>query len=299
MLKQQIHFIINPISGTGENLVSEKIIRDYFPKEEGYHIHIFFTEYKFHAKELALASVNANADMIVASGGDGTINEVAGCVVGTEVTLGIIPAGSGNGLASNLNIPKNFTSALNIIKKGVVVKIDVGTVDGNYFFSNSGIGFDAQVIKNYEASNERTITSYLKSSMKALKELASENTYSVKIDDKIIECQPFMIFVSNSNELGYNLSLTPKASLMDGELDVLIVTKINKIKALLFAFLMIFNKHEHLKEVQIFKAKNIIAISKKIQHIEFQLDGEVKKSKSNTLHFSILKNSLKLIVPKV
>ena len=294
---KNIHFIINPISGTGENRVSEQLIHNYFPEAEGYQTHIFFTEFKFHAKKLALQCIEAKADVIVASGGDGTINEVASCVVGTGITLGIIPAGSGNGLASNLNIPKDHNQALQLIKNGVDLKIDVGSVNGNYFFSNSGMGFDAQVIKNYEASNERTITSYLKSSMKALRELASQHKYSVEVDNKTIECQPFMIFVSNSNELGYNLSLTPKASLMDGKLDVLVVSKINKIKALLFAFLMLFKKHEQLKEVQVYSAKSINVTSDNNEPIEFQLDGEVKKSDSNTLNFSILEKALSIFIP--
>ena len=294
---KHIHFIINPISGTGENRVSKELIHEYFPEAEGYKTPIFYTKYKFHAKELTLACIEAKPDIIVASGGDGTINEVAGSVVGTGIALGIIPAGSGNGLASNLNIPKDHKEALQLIKEGTEIKIDVGSVNGNYFFSNSGMGFDAQVIKNYEASNERTITSYVKSSMKALRELASQHKYSVQIDNKTIECQPFMIFVSNSNELGYNFSLTPKASLMDGNLDVLVVSKINKIKALLFAFLMLFKKHESLKEVQVYTAKSIDVTSQNNQPIEFQLDGEVKKSDSNTLQYSILENALSILVP--
>ncbi|WP_010182081.1 diacylglycerol/lipid kinase family protein [Aquimarina agarilytica] len=291
---RSIHFIINPISGSGKNEISEAFIYNYFPKSE-FNVEVFYTQYKNHATALAKASVKNKASIVVASGGDGTINEVASCLVGSNVTLGIVPAGSGNGLASNLNIPLEIEKALMLIKKEKKIKIDVGTVNGNYFFSNSGMGFDAQVIKNYENSNERTITSYIKSSIKALKEYSSNEKYNVSIDGEEIKCQPFMVFVSNSNELGYNLSLTPKASLEDGFFDILIVTKINKIKILLFGLLMLFRKHESLKEVQYYSAKKVVVKKEQGFTIEYQLDGEVKKEKTNTIDYQILENVLSVV----
>ncbi len=291
---KEIHFIINPISGSGKNSISEALILEYFPKS-AFKICVFYTQYKNHATELVKNSIKRNPSIIVASGGDGTINEVASCLVGTTIALGVVPAGSGNGLASNLNIPLDTSQALALIKKGDHIKIDVGRVNENYFFSNSGIGFDAQVIKNYENSNERTITSYIKSSIKALKEYRSNESYYVCIDDKEIKCQPFMIFVSNSNELGYNLSLTPKASLNDGVFDVMVVSKISKFKILVFGFLMLFKKHENLKEVRFFAAKKVIVKNEKGLPFEYQLDGEVKQEETSRVDFKLLESALNVI----
>ncbi len=291
---KEIHFIINPISGSGKNTISEKLVVEYFPKS-AFKIGIFYTQYKNHATELVKNSVKSGVSIVVASGGDGTINEVASGLVGSTIVLGIVPAGSGNGLASNLNIPLEIDKALALIKNGDHTKIDVGIVNGNYFFSNSGTGFDAQVIKNYEDSNERTITSYIKSSIKALKEYSTNESYYVCIDDKEIKCQPFMVFVSNSNELGYNLSLTPKASLKDGVFDVLIVSKINKLKILLFGLLMLFKRHESLKEVQCYSAKKVSVKNEMGSSIEYQLDGEVRNEKTNRIDYQLLENALCVI----
>ncbi|WP_010521344.1 diacylglycerol/lipid kinase family protein [Aquimarina agarivorans] len=291
---KSIHFIINPISGAGNNQISESLIRKYFSSNQ-FEVSIFYTKHKNHATELVKNSVMASASIVVACGGDGTVNEVASYLVGTNIALGIIPGGSGNGLASNLNIPQEIEKALLLIKKEHFSKIDVGRVNGNYFFSNSGMGFDAQVIKNYENSNERTIIGYLKSSIKALKEYSTNEVYEVHIDGQVINCKPFMVFVSNSNELGYNLSLTPKASLKDGVFDVLIVSKISKLKILIFGLLMLFKKHESLKEVHYYAAKKIIVKNVEGDFIEYQLDGEVKKEKSNIIDYEILEKSLIVI----
>ena len=143
-----IHFIVNPISGKGKNsLDPAMVLRVFNPKT--FKVEITETLKPSHAIELSLESIKKGVDIIVACGGDGTINEVAGCLIGTSVKLGIIKFGSGNGLATTLNIPKNSEDALRVIKQGITTKIDAGEINNHYFFSNSGIGFDANVINNY------------------------------------------------------------------------------------------------------------------------------------------------------
>ena len=176
-----IHFIVNPISGSGQNSLSKKFLQEYF-ETEAYSITIKFSEFKGHAIELTKQSIQDQAFIIVACGGDGTINEVASTLVGTNVLLGIIPVGSGNGLASNLGISKNIKRALQTIKKMKVSKIDVGCVNKRYFFSNSGFGFDANVIKNYEASERRTLISYIKSGLKSFREFHKQEEIIININ---------------------------------------------------------------------------------------------------------------------
>ena len=155
---------MNPISGKGKNsLDPAMVLRVFNPKT--FKIEITETLKPSHAIELSLESIKKGVDIIVACGGDGTINEVAGCLIGTSVKLGIIKFGSGNGLATTLNIPKNSEDALRVIKQGITTKIDAGEINNHYFFSNSGIGFDANVINNYSNTKKRQLASYLKASL--------------------------------------------------------------------------------------------------------------------------------------
>ena len=140
-----IHFIINPISGDGKHNLSRTVLEKYFSERE-YKIAVDYSNHKHHAIMLTNNAVTKSPDYIVACGGDGTINEVASCLVNTQIKLGIIPIGSGNGLASNLKIPKLLEEATQVIKNGKTQFIDIGKVNQHYFFSNMGIGIDALII---------------------------------------------------------------------------------------------------------------------------------------------------------
>jgi diacylglycerol kinase (ATP) len=128
-----IHFIINPIAGSGNHKIDQTFLESFFNKDE-YYITTKYSTYKTHTRELTKISIKEKADIIVACGGDGTINEVASCIIGTPILLGIIPLGSGNGLASNLKIPKNLAKAISIIKSRNVRIIDIGRIKRKIFF---------------------------------------------------------------------------------------------------------------------------------------------------------------------
>lgn len=291
---KRIHFIINPIAGRGNNSLDFSLLYNHFNKKD-YTLVVKPTTYKKHAVKLTQESIIEKADIIVACGGDGTINEVASCLINSPIILGIISIGSGNGLASNLNIPKNIHKALALIKTQSIKKIDVGQLNKHYFFSNTGIGFDAQVIKHYEASNKRTLSSYIKATLKSLKKSNKLIEVETILNGEIIKQKPFLIFISNSNQMGYNVSLTPKASLVDGKLDVLIVTKLTFFKIVLFTLLMLIKKHHILKEVEVYKTKNIKIIQKKRPFFQTQIDGEFVVIKNRTIEISILEKALKVI----
>ncbi|MFD0990861.1 diacylglycerol/lipid kinase family protein [Mariniflexile jejuense] len=291
---KHIHFILNSIAGKGNNNLDLKLINKYFDKSD-YHVVIKPTFYKKHAIKLTQASITEEADIVVACGGDGTINEVASCLVSTSIPLGIIPLGSGNGLTSNLNIPKNIESALEIIKNNTIKKIDVGLLNQHYFFSNSGIGFDAQVIKHYEASRKRTLSSYIKATIKSLKKTDILTEVETTFNNTTLLHKPFLIFISNSNQMGYNVSLTPKASLIDGKLDILIAPKLNTLKIALFTILMFFKKHHILKEVEIHQTKEIKITQNNKQLFQIQLDGEFLMIKGNSIQISVLEKAINVI----
>lgn len=291
-----IHFIVNPIAGSGHHSFSETFLQDYF-EGDTYNITIKSSAYKGHAIDLTKESINQQAQIIVACGGDGTINEVASTLVGTTIPLGIIPIGSGNGLASNLHIPKNIKKALHIIKNNQSTTIDVGQINGRYFFSNTGFGFTAHVIENYEALQKRTFWCYLKATLKSFREYSKKEGVILSINNGNVELiNPLLMFISNSNVMGYNVSLTPKASLNDGLLDVVIVPKISRFKMLLFGICMLIKKPEWIKEVKSYQAKELTLLRKQGEFFQLQIDGELSKIIDSSLAITIKKESLTVLI---
>ena len=290
-----IHFIVNPIAGRGKATLTKELLVPYFIA--GVHkLTVKHSAYKKHAIELTLNSIAEKADVIVACGGDGTINEVASCLVGTLIPLGIIPLGSGNGLASNLHIPKNIRKALAIIKNRQTIKIDVGQINDRHFFSNMGIGFDASVIKHYESSQKRTLYGYVTACMTSFWDIEKNKKLSVRINEMNSLVDPFIILISNSNEMGYNLSLTPKASLQDGLLDVLIIPKINRLKMIWLGLLILFKRVYWLKEATSFQTKELRLSRNDSLNFESQIDGELHELKNGKLQISIMEKALRILV---
>ena len=290
-----IHFIVNPIAGKGKSLITETILKPFFIGSL-HRLVVKHSAFKKHATQLTNDSIAEKADIIVACGGDGTINEVARCLVGSDIPLGIIPMGSGNGLASNLNIPKKIRKALEIIKNKHCIKIDVGQINDKPFFSNMGIGFDANVIKHYESSQKRTLYGYLGACITSIKDIKRNKDLSVSINETINFEDPFIIMVSNSNEMGYNLSLTPKASLQDGLLDVLVISKINRAKMLWLGVLILLRKVTWLKEAKMFQTNKLQLLSKDESYFETQIDGEFQKIDNGMLNISIYRSALNVLV---
>lgn len=291
---KKIHFIVNPIAGKGSSKIDEAFLSNYFEKDL-YTIRVKKSQFKKHSIALTRESIEEGAEIIIACGGDGTINEVASCLIGTAVTLGIIPLGSGNGLASNLKIPRNIKAAISIIKKMHADKIDVGRVNSSYFFSNVGFGFDAAVIRNYEAYGNHKLWCYLKAFMKSLANYTKNEKFEVRINEEEVIANPFLIFISNSNEMGYKMSLTPKASLQDGLLDVVIVPKIGKAKILLLGVLILFKRIELLKEVKCFKTREMILMKKQGTIFDSQIDGESEKIIEPKVNIKIQHNALRIL----
>ncbi|QAA83026.1 diacylglycerol kinase family lipid kinase [Aequorivita sp. H23M31] len=294
-MKTKIHFIVNPISGKGKNELCPTLLATYFP-EADYDLVIKKTEFANHATQLTNSSMEEEAEIIVACGGDGTINEVASCVVNTSIVLGILPMGSGNGLASNLKIPKNRGKGLSIIRNRNITSIDTATINGSPFFSNTGVGFDAHVISDYEEKARRRLFSYVQSTFRTLKKF---NTGPVEVScDGFRETfSPFLLFVSNSNEMGYKMSLTPKASLQDGLLDLIIVPKLSRLKLIYFTILFLFKKHHWMKEVK-FKQVNKLKIKSLDDTVlKIQKDGGLFVPDSPDIEIVLYPENLKVCVP--
>ncbi|TDT46257.1 YegS/Rv2252/BmrU family lipid kinase [Maribacter spongiicola] len=293
----RIHFIVNPIAGHGHASFTKEDLQPYFIR--GIHeLTVKISEYKKHATELTKSSILENANIIVACGGDGTINEVASCLIGTNIALGILPMGSGNGLASNLKIPKKRRKALEIIRNKHIEHMDVGKINGRYFFSNTGVGFDASLIKHYESSEKRTLLGYIRACATTFRDINKNTPLSIVVDEEVPMANPFIILISNSNEMGYKLSLTPKASLQDGLLDVLVIKNISRIKMLWLGFLILIRKVHWLKESRSFQTKNVHIKCNQSDFFDTQVDGEHKRIDTNELTISLVEKSLFVLTPQ-
>ena len=149
MTLKKIVFILNPISGTGKQKKAIPIIEKYLDRSK-YEYKILKTEYAGHASEIAQQAVQDKADIVVAIGGDGTINESFQALVNTELCFGIVPCGSGNGMARHLKIPRDLKKAIDLINKGNTRKIDSCSVNDRPFLSIAGVGFDAHIAKLFD-----------------------------------------------------------------------------------------------------------------------------------------------------
>lgn len=293
---KNIHFIINPISGKGNNQLTSELVSSVLPHDK-FDVKIKQTKGPRHAKILAAKSVIEGADIVVACGGDGTVNEVASSLVGTKVGLGIIPMGSGNGLASTLKTPKNIIQALKLIRKSNTTRIDVGQINKEYFFSNTGIGFDAKVISNYSQAKKRRFATYLKATFSTIFYNTPSQKVIITTENKSFNLRPFLFFVSNSNEMGYEISLTPQASVQDGTLDAIVVEPLNKFEIIRFAFLLLTGRPQSFKKAHYFLTQNIEIKSLEKEGFLAQIDGESTQIKSNQVKITLLKSALKVLIP--
>lgn len=290
-----IYFIVNPISGKGNHNLNESYLRNFFPNAE-FQIVVRYTKYKGHAIAIAHEAAVAKPNYIVACGGDGTINEVGSVLVNSDIALGIIPVGSGNGLASNLEISKNVQKALETIRNGNVFSIDVGTVNDHYFFSNMGVGIDSMIIKKYAQSAKRSLLVYIKAAVSSALAFVPKKSM-VAYGSKLATVSPFLLFISNSNQMGYGMSLTPKASLDDGWLDLLIVPDLPFFQKLILGYRVLtgtvtsFSKGTHTL-IHALKLEEPDTI-----FMDIQIDGEYHNLKTNKIHVSLIRQGLKVIVP--
>ncbi|MBP9134714.1 MAG: YegS/Rv2252/BmrU family lipid kinase [Saprospiraceae bacterium] len=268
---KRIAFIINPISGNGTQAdeITYELLQTYFSNKD-YEVRRQVIEKKGGTMELVQQAISWAADIIVACGGDGTINEVARHLVGTNIILGIIPRGSGNGLASHLKIPKKIENCLHIIKNGLTISIDTALAGDIRFFSNCGMGFPAELIHQYEMIPQRKLSGYFKAGLASLKSIGNAQTMHIRCNGR--ETASKHLFISNSNKMGYNMTLGPAASLRDGLLDVLIIPYRTLPGFALFGMASLIRKGHLLRKVT-----NVLSANIEIEGshpLQIQADGE-------------------------
>ena len=216
----RVLFIVNPVSGGLVKNISNYPSRYLDLKK--YNYDIVYTEYAGHAVSLAKES---NADIVVAVGGDGTVNEVGRALIGTDKILGIIPCGSGNGLARHLGL-SNYMKAFDSINQFQTIQMDTGLINERVFFCTCGVGLDAEVSQMFANSKRRGLLLYCIDTIKALVNY-TPHRYDITIDGDIYTDEAILITVGNANQWGNNAYITPLASICDGMLDITVLRDFN------------------------------------------------------------------------
>lgn len=276
-------FIVNPISG----IFSKKLLISLL--EMGGH-KVVCTSYPGEAEILARET---DADTVIAVGGDGTVNEVARGLMGTGKTLGIIPCGSGDGLALHLGYSHDLYRTLKIIEKGKTKPLDAASINGRMFFSVCGVGFDAKVSEQYAKSGKRGLASYLEQAFIIWKNYEPES-YTLEIDGQIWSREAVLITVGNSDQWGNGAKVTPLADSGDGELDITIVDKFKNIEIPKLAFRLMTGTVDSDYRVHCFRGKHIVIHreSEGPAHVDGEWfdDGKV-------IDIKVIPHALNVIIP--
>ncbi|MDF5689906.1 diacylglycerol/lipid kinase family protein [Aquirufa aurantiipilula] len=282
-----IHFIYNPNSGSKSN-ASKKQMLQKLEKIENSELH--FTEYAGHAHELACQAMQRGATKVIAIGGDGTIHEIANALVGSNTALGIIPIGSGNGLARHLGIHLNFSKALQQATQGNEVQIDVAYWNQDAFFCTAGIGFDAYVAHQFAKGKKRGLLTYIKSSFQSIL------TYqSLKIQDSnSIQEDIFSMTFANANQFGNNAYISPYSNLQDGNFEVVKVKPLTIWESAqlgISLFLKNINQHKKVKIQSCQRYEFSVPIG-----TLYHMDGENLRTKEFNHTIKIIPKYLRVIV---
>lgn len=264
-MKQQILFIINPISGTDKKVLVRQAIQKLLDRDK-YDYTVRYTTHGGHAEELAREAAAAGVPIVCAVGGDGTVNEVARAIVHTPTALGIIPCGSGNGLARHLQIPMDPVRAVEVLNAGVIHSLDYGRINGQPFFCTCGMGFDAFVSQRFSESGKRGFVSYVENTLREGLNYRPD-TYTVENENGTILGKAFLIACANASQYGNNAFIAPHASMKDGLMDVTIIEPFSTLESGQIALQLFTGTLPSNSHVKTFRARKL--------HIERQHPGAI------------------------
>ncbi len=267
---KKIVFIMNPISGTAKKNAIPKIIEDTLDRER-YEYEIIKTEYAGHASKIAKEAMEHDIDIVVAVGGDGTVNEVARAIINSKTALGIIPCGSGNGLARHLMLPLDIKKSIEIINEGEIHDLDYGIINGHPFFCTCGMGFDAFISQKFSEAGKRGPVTYIENVLKEGLKYKPE-TYNIIDEDGARLYKAFLISCANASQYGNNAYIAPQASMKDGFLDVIIMEPFDILDAPQVAIEMMNKTLDKSLKIKTFRTKHITIKRQKPGYIHY--DGD-------------------------
>lgn len=254
-MKKNILFIMNPISGTARKAGIPGLIEERLDKEK-FDYSVVNTMYAGHATEIAKEAKEKGTDIVVAVGGDGTVNEVARSIVQSGTALGIIPCGSGNGLARHLMLPMDIGKAIDLINRCEIHSLDYGIINDNPFFCTCGMGFDAFISMKFSEAGKRGPVTYIENVLREGLKYRPE-TYEVHDENGTHIHKAFLISCANASQYGNNAYIAPQASMSDGLLDVIIMEPFDVLDAPQIS-IDIFNKTlDKNSKIKTFRTKKL------------------------------------------
>ena len=254
-MKKKIVFIMNPISGTSDKKDIPYLIEELLDKEQ-FDYSIQKTEYAGHAYEIAKESKEQGIDIVVAVGGDGTVNEVGRALVHSNTALGIIPTGSGNGLARHLLIPMKIKGAIQVLNDCEITDLDYGIINEHPFFCTCGVGFDAFISEKFAEAGKRGPITYLENILKEGLKYKPE-TYEIEAENGTIKKKAFLISCANASQYGNNAYIAPQASMSDGMIDVIIMEPFDALEASQISIEMFNKTLDKNNKIKTFRSKEI------------------------------------------
>ncbi len=286
-------FIFNPNSGTNRR---DPRLRDRavdFIVQHGWDAAVVATQRPRHATELARRAVDEGCELVVAIGGDGTMNEVASALVGTPVVFGLIPCGSGNGLGRHLGIPRAGRGAFRTLAAGRVIEIDAGEVNGFPFFCVAGLGFEALIASRFALLESRGFGGYVRESVRAWRQFEPEPCV-IQHAGRAMPVKAFTLAVANSSQYGNNAYIAPDASVHDGLLDLTVVPRVHWFNALPLVWHLFNGSLDRGEGITRLRAADFSIVRTKPGWIH--TDGEPRAT-GQRLEFTVRPGSLRIIVP--
>lgn len=289
--KKKILFIMNPISGTVRKTGIPKVVEDNLDKD-CFDFDLEETRYSGHAYELATDAKVHGYDVVVAVGGDGTVNEVARAIVHSDIALGIVPCGSGNGLARHLMLPMDAAKAIKVINSYTVHDLDYGMINDIPFFCTCGMGFDAFISMKFAESGRRGPVTYIENILREGLKYRPE-TYEIKDENGTSLYRAFLVSCANASQYGNNAYIAPQASMSDGLLDVIIMEPFDMLEAPQISIDMFNKTLDKNSKIKTFKTKHIQIHREKPGFIHY--DGEPVMTSSD-VDISVKDKGIKIII---
>lgn len=303
-MKKKTLIVVNPISGVGRQKRIELLLKINL-NQDLFDYKVKYTEHIHHGTEIARKAADEGYDCVVACGGDGSVNDVVQGLRGTDVRLGIIPCGSGNGLARTLKIPLQPWLAIRVLNQQFEQTIDAIIVNDKHVVVNAaGVGYDAYIARLMKVAKTRGLAAYTNLVLREYDRYKCSD-YHLIVDGREYYRNAWFIAVANSQQFGYNLAVAPKAKLDDGLMDISIIDKVPLDHVAITAPLAFSNHLDLSQHVEMFRTKDLIIEGNVDKWVN--LDGEGENIGS-TVHFVIdpkavkiyardLKNPLKNMAP--
>ena len=286
MAMRKLLFIVNPLSGG----IDKKELLKKIERKIRHSFDVAFTERPGHATQLARQS---DADIVVAVGGDGTVNEVAGGLIGSGKVLAIVPCGSGDGLALHMGISRKVRRAVKTLNHGIITDMDCALLDGKPFFCTAGVGLDADVAWQFASKSKRGVWGYIALARKLWKHYRPQ-TYTIHIDGQELTTPAVMVTVANADQWGNQARIAPLASVQDGLLNLVIVKPFSTWEIPFLAAKLMTGRAHKSRRVQTIEGKSIVI--DRLAPGPVHMDGDPFRMGTH-LEIKVVPNALRVLIP--